>query len=374
MKSSFGPGEDLPGRVMKSGKPEWITDVTLDANFPRAQLGESIGLKAGFAFPVSVGGDTGAVLEFFAENAGDPDQHLLHMVGHIGTQLGRILERERSETELKDHRDHLQNLVDAATKELKDNAEELKKALAKEQELNKLQREFVSMASHEFRTPLAIIDMAAQRLKRRVDEDTLTPEDTAQRVAKIRAAVQRMTRLMESTLDAARMEEGKINIEINPCDIGKIIRNVCSRQQEMSPFHVISCQLTNLPDVIQADSGCLEQVFTNLLVNAVKYAPDAPDIAISANLEDEHVIIQVRDNGIGIDADDLDRIGDRFFRAKTSVGTAGTGIGLNLAKTLVEMHGGSIGVESQKGKGATFTVHLPITGPVQSEHREVETA
>ncbi len=118
------------------------------------------------------------------------------------------------------------------------------------------------------------------------------------------------------------------------------------------------------------DAGSLEQVFTNLLSNAVKYAPNAPDIEVMARILDDRVAISVRDHGFGIDADELNRVGERFFRARTSSGTAGTGIGLNLVKTLVEMHGGTFSVESKKGEGSTFTIYLPIAGPDQTDQSD----
>jgi signal transduction histidine kinase len=266
------------------------------------------------------------------------------------------------------------NNLGTINEKLAHSAKELKEALGKEQELNKLQRQFVSMASHEFRTPLTIIDMAAQRLKRQAEENQLTTEEAAQRVEKIRAAVQRMTRLMESTLDAARMDEGKIKVEIGECDLRYVVLEVLTNQIELSPGHNITCEFLELPDGIQGDSKALNRVFTNLLSNAVKYAPDAPDIEVKAHTEGDQVVISVCDHGIGIDEDELDRIGDRFFRAKTSTGTAGTGIGLNLAKTLVEMHGGSFNIESVKGEGSTFTVYLPIAGPDQSEQVDIKAA
>ncbi len=288
--------------------------------------------------------------------------------------LRDLQSRTRLEEEITANRNQLQELVDAATQELKTNAVELEKALAKEQELNKLQREFVSMASHEFRTPLAIIDGTAQRMKSRIDKNHLTPEEAIRRIEKIRSAVNRMTRLMRSTLDVTRMEEGKITVEIGPCDIAKVIRDVCAHQQEISQTHIISCDLNDLPATIQADSSSLEQMLSNLLSNAVKYAPDAVDIEVKARAEGGQVIISVRDHGIGIDQEDLSRIGELYFRARTSTGIVGTGIGLNLAKALVEMHGGSVAVESQKGEGCTFTLTLPVSGPDQSEHATARTA
>jgi PAS domain S-box-containing protein len=285
----------------------------------------------------------------------------------IGTVAIDITERKKVEKEIVRHRDHLQELVDAATRELKANAEGLKEALAKEKELNELQRQFVSMASHEFRTPLTIIDGAAQRLMRRLNADRLTPEDALQRINKIRSAVQRMTRLMESTLTAARLDEGKIAIKIGSCEIGNIVKEVCVRQQDIIQTHVISCELTELPESILADTDSVEQVLTNLLSNAVKYSPEAQIIEVRGWREGHQVVISVRDYGIGIDEEEFPEIGQRFFRAKTSTGIAGTGIGLNMVKTLVEMHGGTVNFESIKGEGSTFTVHLPIAGPDQSE-------
>ncbi len=254
-------------------------------------------------------------------------------------------------------------------------AEELKEALAKEQKLSKLQREFVSMASHEFRTPLAIIDGTAQRMKSRADKNRLTPEDAVKRIEKIRAAVRRMTRLMESTLTAARMEEGKAVVDIEPCDLKTIVAEVCARQKEIAPEHIVSCKLADLlPETIQADPSALEQVLTNLLSNAVKYAPPASDINVNVFEDEDHVVICVRDHGLGIDENDLPRIFERYFRAKTSIGTAGTGIGLSLVKSLVEMHDGTVNVESRKGEGSTFTIRLPIAGPDQSERVKTRAA
>ena len=279
-----------------------------------------------------------------------------------------ITERKKAEKELIHHRDQLQELVDSATQELKAKAEELKKALAKEKELNEQQRQFVSMASHEFRTPLSIIDGSVQNLAR--NSENITADYLLSKTGKIRDAVVRMTQLMESTLSLARMHEGKIKVEIEACDIGKVLWKVCVRQQEVSKDHVISCNLADLPATVQADSSSLDQVFTNLLSNAVKYAPDAPDIEVMARTECDTVVVEVRDYGLGIDEGDLPGMFERFFRAKTSTGIAGTGIGLNLVKSLVGMHGGTVNVESKKGEGSTFTVRLPVAGPDQSEQAD----
>lgn len=299
-----------------------------------------------------------------------PDQKRSDEIGQMtrSVQVFKDNARKQKLTEkaLAEHRDQLQHTVDLSTRALKRKAKELENALDREKELNEMQRQFVSMASHEFRTPLTIIDSSAQRLKRQAGNGRLTAEVANARADKIRAAVHRMAQLMESTLSAARLQDGKIKTEIMDCDLGKVVREVCARQQEVAKDHNITCYLSDFPDTIRADIGALEQVLTNLLSNAVKYAPEAPDIEVTATTESDCVVIAVRDYGVGIDKDELDRVGERFFRAKTSTGIAGTGIGLNVVNALLELHAGSLDIQSEKGKGSTFTIRLPIAGPPQS--------
>ena len=285
-----------------------------------------------------------------------------------------ITERLKTERALVAHRDRLQELVDSATQELMANAEELKQALAKEKELNELQREFIAMTSHELRTPLAVIDGTAQRLTRQASKDQLSTDDTLQRAEKIRAAVARMTRLMESTLTAARLEKGQIAVAIQTCDIGQVIQDICARFQDITESHNITCQVRDLTATVKADPAALDQIITNLLNNAVKYSPSAQDVHVTVYGDGDQAVVQVEDYGLGIDEDDLPRMFSRFFRAKTSAGIVGTGIGLNLAKTLVEMHGGTISVSSKKGEGSSFTVRLPFGGPDHSSLADASAA
>jgi PAS domain S-box-containing protein len=281
----------------------------------------------------------------------------------IFSNLIDVTEDKKSKQLLVEHRDELQQKVNEATADIKRKARKLETALAREKELNELQRQFVSMASHEFRTPLAIIDQAAQRLLRKTDKDTLTTEDTRSRITKIRNAVIRMTRLMESTLTTARMDEGRVTIDVAPCEIRRTLVDACARQQEISSTHVIACDVNDLPETIKADSTALDQMLSNLLSNAVKYSPNEPRIEVRGKTVAENIFISVTDHGLGIDEDDILNLFTRFFRAKSSLGIAGTGIGLHLIKFLVEMHDGSIEVESCKGEGSTFTIRLPIAGP-----------
>lgn len=145
-------------------------------------------------------------------------------------------------------------------------------------------------------------------------------------------------------------------------------------QIELSPGHNITCDLKELPDSIQGDKGALGQIFSNLLSNAVKYSPDTSDIHMRGWREGEFAAVEVGDQGLGIDEDDLPNMFQRFFRAKSSAGIAGTGIGLNLVKTLVELHDGKITVESSKGEGSLFKIFLPIDGPSTAGNSEHQAA
>ncbi|MCH8239442.1 MAG: DUF3365 domain-containing protein, partial [Proteobacteria bacterium] len=167
-----------------------------------------------------------------------------HRFSSVQARMQRESERGVMLTEA---REMAQNEARSLSAQLLNTNQDLETALAKEKELNELQRQFISMASHEFRTPLSIIDSTAQRLKSRIDSGRFTPEDAHQRIEKIRATVRRMTRLMESTLTAARMQEGKIEVKIGPCDIGKVVREVCEYQKEISQSHVITYYLAGLP-------------------------------------------------------------------------------------------------------------------------------
>lgn len=269
-----------------------------------------------------------------------------------GQALGRANdELERQRRELAAHRDQLEDQV-------KERTAELERALEKEKEYNALHREFVSMASHEFRTPLAIIDLAAQRMMKR--RHRMTPDDLERRVLKVRKAVSRMTDLIESTLSSSRADAGKIQMKRKPCDPVELLQEVIDRQQEISQKHTFEVDIEGAGGEIYADPGLIHQVFTNLMSNAVKYSPDGTTVTVTGWKADGNVHVSFKDAGVGIPADEIPKLFGRFFRASTSTGIPGTGIGLNLSMQLLEMHNGTIDVESEVDVGSTFTVNLPF--------------
>lgn len=349
----------LPGRALKMGSLEWVGDMSLEVNLPSALIASKSGLTGAVAMPVRVDDEIAAIIGFMSKQKIEPSSYLFELLAHVAQQIARVMERARTKQDLIEHSDQLSVEVQNATRELQEKAAVLEEALTKEKALNELQREFVSMVSHQFHTPLAIIDSSAQLL---VGGSNSSRDTVTKRVDKIRRAVKRMTTLMASTLSAASFDAGKVNISLGVCGLVDVIKETCIRQMEVSQNHEIISDLDDLPSEILGDPAALDQVFTNLLSNAVKYSPEGGPIHVKGWCEGDMIHVSVADRGIGIDEEDIPQMFNRFFRAKTAAGVAGTGIGLNIVKLFIEGHGGEIKVASEKGQGSIFTVSLPISG------------
>lgn len=240
---------------------------------------------------------------------------------------------------------------------------ELERALEAEQEASSLQKQFISMVSHEFRTPLAIVDGNAQILERRMD--VLPQEEKKRRLKTIRSAVSRTVNMMEAVLSSNLLKTGKLDLYIEMFSLKELITQLCDEQSDLARSHEIEVDVSELPQLLPLDKKVLTLVFTNLLANAVKYSPDNPKISVSARQDADKVIMTIRDNGVGIPATEIPRIFDRFYRATTSAGIPGSGVGLALVKDLVEIHKGKITLESEVGKGTTITITLPSNLPLE---------
>ena len=236
----------------------------------------------------------------------------------------------------------------------------LEEKLEQEQRLTLMQRNFVSMASHEFRTPLTIIDGHAQRLLS--VKDRLQPDDLAERARKIRGAVKRVTNVMGNLLDSSRLLDsvGGLALRYIEFDLAVLLHEVCGLHREIAPRAQILEELPATPLPMLGDRDLLFQAFANLLSNAIKYSPDGGLIAVSARAEPGEVRIAVRDHGIGLVQHEVERLFDRYYRGSNAVGTVGTGIGLYFVKMVVELHKGRIRAESNEGVGSRFTMRLPI--------------
>jgi two-component system, OmpR family, sensor kinase len=235
----------------------------------------------------------------------------------------------------------------------------LEEQLAHEQRLALLQRNFVSMASHEFRTPMTVIDGHARRLDK--TKDTVAPAEIGERAGKIRSAVLRMTQLIENLLNSSRLIDGGagLYLDVGPMDMRALLQEVCQLHREMVPgLHLIQ-HFAATPVPMIGDGKLLFQAFSNLLSNAVKYSPAGGAIEVSMETAPDQVVIAVTDRGIGIPASDLAHLFERYHRGSNVSGIVGTGVGLYLVKTAVDLHHGTVEVRSKEGEGSRFTVRLP---------------
>jgi two-component system, OmpR family, sensor kinase len=234
----------------------------------------------------------------------------------------------------------------------------LEEQLAHEQRLALVQRNFVSMASHEFRTPLTVIDGHARRLDK--TKDTVRAPEIAERAGKIRSAVLRMTHLIDHLLNSSRIIDGggELYLQAAELDLTLVLQDVCQLHREMVPGPHIVERFPGAPISMIGDAKLLFQVFSNLISNAVKYSSGGA-IEIEASSTAEQAIVAVKDHGIGIPPSDLDRLFERYHRGSNVSGIVGTGVGLYLVKMAVDLHHGRVEVETREGAGSCFTVRLP---------------
>jgi two-component system, OmpR family, sensor kinase len=234
----------------------------------------------------------------------------------------------------------------------------LEDGLEHERRLTAQQRDFIAMTSHEFLTPLTIIDGHAQRLIKM--SDRLDPSDIAERGASIRRGVQRITDIMDSLLGASR--EADVNAVYNPVEFDPflLIREVCQAHRDANRTLTLTEAIGPLPASIYGDPKLLFHALSNLISNAIKYSPLGSPVEMSARREAQRLVIQVRDHGIGIPVRDREHLFERYFRGSNATGVAGTGVGLHLVSMVVNLHQGEVCAESLEGEGSRFTVSLPM--------------
>jgi signal transduction histidine kinase len=242
-------------------------------------------------------------------------------------------------------------------KMLEKKSQELEEALAKERAAGALQKQFIDMVSHEFRTPLTIIDGNAQIIQKR--GDTLDTKTLEQRAKTIRSAVARLIHLMEGFLSSNMLKTGKLQVVKSPANIKKIISEICEEYGELSRKAEIRFAMDKLPDYVLLDKKIITLVISNLISNALKFYKDEPVVTVTSFIEDDIFHLIVEDEGIGVPEDEKEKIFDQYYRSSISTGISGTGIGLNLVKNLLELHGGTITVENLKKGGARFIVKVP---------------
>jgi signal transduction histidine kinase len=235
---------------------------------------------------------------------------------------------------------------------------ELLKSLAREKELGQLKSNFVSMVSHEFRTPLGVIMSSAEILDNYLDQ--LEPGDRREQLLSIRKNTRRMADLMEEVLLLGMVEAGRLNFQPAPLDLPCFCRRLVDELQSATN-NKCPVQISAPTDAQEAfaDERLLQHVFTNLLSNAVKYSPAGGTVHFDIERDGDTAICRIRDHGMGIPEADLEQLFSAFYRGRNAGQVPGTGLGLTIVKRCVELHRGKIKVESAVGRGTTVTVRLP---------------
>ena len=217
--------------------------------------------------------------------------------------------------------------------------------------------EFLSIASHEMKTPLTTAKAYLQLLEMHLDEGN---EQVNIYAKKANDSVERLNYLIAELLDVSKIQHGKLNYQFAPFDFNELIDNSVEDMQHTSPKHTI-IKTGNAPVKINGDKHRLQQVIINLLSNAIKYSPDSENIYITTEEKDGEVKISIKDNGIGMGKHHLEKIFDRYYRVEEhAIQFQGLGIGLFISYEIIQRHGGKIWVESEPGKGSIFYFTLPV--------------
>lgn len=247
----------------------------------------------------------------------------------------------------------------SAENALRESTKEIQKALEKEKELSELKSRFVSMASHEFRTPLSTILSSISLLSRYTDSSQQDKRD--KHINRIKSAVRNLTGILNDFLSLSKLEEGKIENQPFEFDIRELCPEVIDEitgllKDGQSIVHEGLAE----PMFVRWDKRVVKNILFNLLSNAIKYSDEGKKIYLKERVEDDFFLIDIIDQGIGIPEADQPYLFTRFFRAANATNIQGTGLGLNIVKRYIDLVGGSITFESQLNEGTTFTVCLPL--------------
>ena len=253
-------------------------------------------------------------------------------------------------------------IIQAAVNEISERKQaeaELLKSLAREKELGQLKSNFVSMVSHEFRTPLGVIMSSAEILENYLDQ--LEPEDRREQLLSIRKNTRRMADLMEEVLVLGMVEAGKLDFRPADLDFNSFCRRLVDELQSATNNKcLVQIAMPEDATAACADERLLQHVFTNLLSNAMKYSPAGSTVHFEIERDGDTAVCRIRDHGMGIPEADLERLFSAFYRGRNAGQVPGTGLGLTIVKRCVELHRGKIKVESTVGRGTTVTVKLPL--------------
>jgi signal transduction histidine kinase len=237
--------------------------------------------------------------------------------------------------------------------------QDLKRSFECEKELNRLKSRFLAIASHEFRSPLIAIQMTTNTLKRHGQRMSLDKKIAA--FERIERGVKFMSGILDDVLIISKVDAEIHEFSPKPTDIESVCREVIEEFRAMNEgSHTLTLSVTGEHFHLIVDQKLLRYIFSNLLANAMKYSPEGGAVHVDLIQKDQEILLCVKDEGMGISKEDQLHLFDAFHRGANVSDIQGTGLGLSIVKQFVELHNGSITVESELNKGATFTVILPI--------------
>ncbi|MEI8136021.1 MAG: PAS domain-containing sensor histidine kinase [Bacteroidota bacterium] len=275
-----------------------------------------------------------------------------------------ITVRKQAEVNLKNYSFELEKqvkdrtlILEEAIEELEKTKKDLHKALDKEKELNELKSRFVSMASHEFRTPLTTMMSSLSLVAKYREQDD--KENHVRHVSKIKTSINNLTDILNDFLSISKLEEGKLenmpeqmNLETFTIEIINEMNSMATEGQKL--IHKYSGR-----ESVSLDKKLLKNVLFNLISNAIKFSPEGGEIEINVEANDTSVKISVKDSGIGISKEDQKHLFERFFRAHNAAHIQGTGLGLNIVAKYSELMNASLDFVSEENKGTMFTIIIP---------------
>lgn len=276
-----------------------------------------------------------------------------------------LTKEKAAEEKLKEYTAHLEEQVEQRTQSLKEIVkaletakEEVSLSLEKEKELSQLKSRFVSMASHEFRTPLSSIQLSAVLIEKYAQQNDA--QNMRKHIAKIKNSVSNLTGILNDFLSLERLEAGKVQPVYAPFDVVKFAEEITEEMQLVAKQnqHIVY-QHTGKDKMITLDQGLLKNCIINLIGNAIKYSGENTFIEFNTELTPEAFILTIKDNGIGIPEEDQKHLFEAFFRAHNTGNIPGTGLGLNIVTRYAKLMNGQIAFNSKVNEGTSFTISFP---------------
>lgn len=355
----------LERAVEASGTGIFLSDATR-AEHPLVYVNPAFERMTGYEAPEAIGHSIEFLVEQGQSEVRDLREALRHgvparVVLRSARRDGLPFWSEISLAPVHDEEGTLVHYVGVQTDitETKQAEQALVQALDKEKELGELRSRFVTMVSHEFRTPLATILSSSElveRFRHRWPDNRILKH-----LHRIQASVDTMTHLLENVLIVGKVEAGRLRFNPGPMDMAAFCREVVEDVWlGQGHNHDLDLDLPETPIQVHGDPEILRYAMNNLLGNAIKYSPEGSTVHVELLHEGTHAVLQVADEGIGIPKDDLDHVFEPFRRADNAENILGTGLGLSIARRAVEMHKGTIRLISEEHKGTTFFITLPL--------------